>query len=191
MFVVLQVSNHVGLGTTVDVPFCCCCFAAAAPCLFLAAACPLPLTCAKYLSLRLKPIIRPNIIKNKVYKLQPPSFQIKCFPESNKLTLQDAAGLPASMHGTYKYSVADTFLLRGTTERLERYNRQVQHVLHNSRGINTDSTQLYTVISVAAATLHHWWLCHVHCQFTLICVHCCSVWLTCCPACCMIDWPVA
>ena len=38
--------------------------------------------------------------------------------------VQDAAGLPPSMHGTYKYSIADTFLLRGTTERLERYNRQ-------------------------------------------------------------------
>lgn len=37
--------------------------------------------------------------------------------------MQDAAGLPPSMHGLYKYSIADTFLLRGTTERLERYNR--------------------------------------------------------------------
>lgn len=40
------------------------------------------------------------------------------------MSVQDAAGLPASMHGMYKYSIADTFLLRGTTERLERYNRQ-------------------------------------------------------------------
>lgn len=50
------------------------------------------------------------------------------------MTVQDAAGLPASMHGTYKYSVADTFLLRGTTERLERYNRQVQNFLSQLAG---------------------------------------------------------
>ena len=37
--------------------------------------------------------------------------------------IQDAAGLPTASDGKYEYSLADTFLLRGTTERMERYNR--------------------------------------------------------------------
>ena len=37
--------------------------------------------------------------------------------------VQDAAGLPSATKDKYKYSLADTFLLRGTTERMEGYNR--------------------------------------------------------------------
>jgi len=39
------------------------------------------------------------------------------------LVVQDAAGLQAASKGKYQYNLADTFLLRGTTERMERYNR--------------------------------------------------------------------
>ncbi|KAL0045047.1 hypothetical protein WJX82_006316 [Trebouxia sp. C0006] len=35
----------------------------------------------------------------------------------------DAAGLHAASKGKYQYNLTDTFLLRGTTERMERYNR--------------------------------------------------------------------
>ncbi len=37
--------------------------------------------------------------------------------------VQDAAGLQAASKGKYQYNLTDTFLLRGTTERMERYNR--------------------------------------------------------------------
>jgi len=39
------------------------------------------------------------------------------------LVVQDAAGLHATSKGKYQYNLTDTFLLRGTTERMERYNR--------------------------------------------------------------------
>ncbi len=45
--------------------------------------------------------------------------------------VQDAAGLQAASKGKYQYNLADTFLLRGTTERMERYNRcEHSKVLH-------------------------------------------------------------
>lgn len=37
--------------------------------------------------------------------------------------VQDAAGLQAASKGKYQYNLTDTFVLRGTTERMERYNR--------------------------------------------------------------------
>lgn len=37
--------------------------------------------------------------------------------------MQDAAGLRHVTDGSYKFSMADTFLLRGTIDRIERYNR--------------------------------------------------------------------
>lgn len=39
------------------------------------------------------------------------------------LVVQDGAGLRAASKGKYQYDLTDTFLLRGTTERMERYNR--------------------------------------------------------------------
>ena len=49
--------------------------------------------------------------------------------------VQDAAGLPSATKDKYKYSLADTFLLRGTTERMERYNRYTSFAFGTVRSL--------------------------------------------------------
>ena len=47
----------------------------------------------------------------------------KCALLDSEVHLQDAAGLRHVSESTYRDGIADTFLLRGTTEHLEAYNR--------------------------------------------------------------------
>ena len=66
-----------------------------------------------------------------------------------RLAIQDAAGLPAASNGEYKYSVADTFLLRGTVERVEKYNRYMHKFKHCR-----ESGQIQQVHAQMHAQLH-------------------------------------